>query len=508
MRIVLATPECVPFIKGSGLADMVGELARALCDRGHEVTILHPYYFDIDQEGYPVFDTGMKLRVPVGDRFLDATVVGLKQTGGPKIVFLAHQDLFSLPGIYADKHGPYINNAERFTFFSRGILEYCREAELKPEIIHCFDWATGLIPPYLDKIAGKGGSLNAGSVYTIFNIKRQGIFERHHMHLTGFGKSNFTPEILEYFGKISFMQAGIKAARAVSTTSVRFAAEICTDEFGYGLENALQSRKDQLHGITNGINITKWNPARDRFLKANYSCDEMVGKRSCKVDLQTEFDLPRDVDVPLLAILPPLNDTRGIDLIATNIKKIMNLKVQLIVIGNGQKKLEGIFRQAAREYVEQLGYRDQANNLLKHKLLGGSDLLLIPSRFEPSGTDHLRGMRYGTIPLVRATGALDDAVNRYEAAKSAESTGFKFQDPEPQPFFRELRRSVDVYRKQRPKWRQLVSNAMKKDYSWDKTAGLYEELYEAAVRKRSRKKKKPNSKKDTNSISAREHASP
>lgn len=478
MKILYVSSEIAPFSRTGGLGDVAGSLPVALSELGAEVIVATPKYQDVNQEAFRLTDTGIDFQVEISDRS-EAGHAWLGRLGDSIPVYLiTHDHYFNREGYYGNEHGDYVDNAERFIFFSRAVLELMIKLGEKPDIIHCNDWQTAMIPLYLKtKYNGCPNFSEVGTVMTVHNLNYQGIFEAHDMHVTNLGWSYFVPEHIEYYRKINFLKGGLIFADEVNTVSVKYAEETQTEEYGCGLDGVLRKRKRAISGILNGVNYLEWNPATDRFIKAKYSPNEFYGKRSCKFDLQQEFGLEKRLDVTTIGVLSPLFEHKGFDLLADAFDEIMELDVQFVLIGSGEKRFEEFFTKAQEKYQDRVGIRLGPNEVITHKILAGSDILLIPSKFEPDGVQQIYALKYGTIPLVHASGGLDDAVKNF-SRKSRTGNGFKFQRYTAGELLRKIKEAVALFRSDSEAWSILIQNGMSKDFSWKVAAEKYFEMYE------------------------------
>ncbi len=482
MHILLVSSEVVPFAKTGGLADVAGALPRALAGLGVEVTVALPRYRSIDGARFGLRKIHDGVRVPVGDRQETLAVFEAPMPGG-RALLLGHEGFFGRDGLYQEKGQDYPDNFERFTAFARGVLETVRALGLAPDLLHCNDWQTGLIPPYLktlyaaDPVLGK-----AGTLFTVHNLGYQGLFPAEKFRVTGLPWELFHWQGLEFYGKVSFLKAGLVHADCLSTVSGRYSKEIQTPEFGAGLEGVLRERAADLHGILNGVDIEEWNPATDKHLAAHFSRGDLSGKAVCKADLQRAMGLPVRPEVPILAVISRLADQKGIDLVAATAKALLAEETQLVLLGTGDPKLEAAFTALQQKQPSRAGVRIGFDVALSHKIEAGADLFLMPSRYEPCGLNQMYSLLYGTIPVVRGTGGLDDTVIPFDP-KTGRGNGFKFAEATMAALLAAVREALACYRNQ-PLWQRLVQNAMAADFSWTRSAKEYVQVYRRAIAKR------------------------
>ncbi|HYB19432.1 MAG TPA: glycogen/starch synthase, partial [Thermodesulfobacteriota bacterium] len=388
MKILFASPEAVPFAKTGGLADVAGALPKALAKIGHEVTLILPKYRSVDERRFSLVPTEMVLKVPISQKVVTGQIYALDQ--GPNLrVFLIRQDAYyDRDQLYGTPSGDFEDNAERFTFFSRAVVEAA--LEVKPDIIHCNDWQSGLVPVYLKTLYRWSPDLShVASVFTLHNIGYQGLFWHYDLHLTNLSWDLFTPQALEYYGKLNFLKAGIVFADAVTTVSRKYMEEVQTPEFGTGLDGVLRDRKNDLYGILNGVDYEEWSPEKDPYIKEKYGPSNLRGKRGCKEDLQREFYLALNPESPLLGVISRLTDQKGFDLLAEIMEDLMGLGVQFVLLGTGEEEYNLLFQKIGQKYPRQAGIRIAFDNGLAHKIEAGADMFLMPSRYEPCGLNQI-----------------------------------------------------------------------------------------------------------------------
>jgi starch synthase len=483
MRILFASPEAVPFAKTGGLADVSGALPKALAQMGHQVTLILPKYRQIQEKPFRLEKLGKEVEVPVSQRMEKAELYGTEIAPNFRVLFVRKDSYYDRDQLYGTANGDFEDNAERFTFFSRAVIEIALALELQPQIIHCHDWQTGLIPVYLKTLYRFASALaSTASVFTIHNIGYQGLFWHYDMHLTNLGWELFTPQALEFYGKLSFLKAGIVFADAVTTVSQKYMEEIQTQESGGGLEGVLRERRDDLYGILNGVDYQEWSPDRDPHLAARYSVSDLQGKKACKADLQKAFGLPVHKEIPLFGAIGRLTEQKGLDLLAAIMDDFMQLGAQFVLLGTGEEKYHLLLEKLKAKYPQQLGVKISFDNTLAHKIEAGADIFLMPSRYEPCGLNQIYSLRYGTVPLVRATGGLDDTIEDFNP-ETGEGNGFKFKEYSPQALIATIRRALEVYQKTEV-WEKLMARGMSADFSWRKSAQRYIEAYQETLAKK------------------------
>ena len=488
LHIVLAASEAVPFFKTGGLADVVTSLARALETDGHDVTIILPDYAAVrggSRISLPeVSDTGIRFSLVMNGESVPGSVRWTPlPDSGVRILLVAQDRYFDRPQLYMENGENYPDNCERFCFFSRAVLEVCRQMVLRPNVIHCNDWQTSLIPGLLHaQYAGRPGFENAASVLTIHNMAFQGEFWHFDMVLTGMDWKHFTMHQMEHHGQLNLLKTGIAFADQVTTVSPTYAEEICTSEGGCGLEGLLVHRRRDLTGIMNGIDPTIWDPANDRYLVAHYSADSLdPGKYQCKDCLQKRMRLPNRREVPLFGMVSRLSDQKGLDLIAETLDRILFQDLQMVFLGTGEPCYEELLRVLARRHPRKVAAHIGFDDGLAHLIEAGSDVFLMPSRFEPCGLNQLYSLRYGTVPIVRRVGGLADSVEdtTHRSLEDGTATGFVFDEYSAGQLAETIERVIAAYR-QPPVWLQIVRAGMSRDWSWTRSATRYVDVYRRA----------------------------
>jgi starch synthase len=486
MNILFATSEAIPFAKTGGLADVCGALPVELARLGHQVAVMLPAYRQTLYCGQKIEPLGLDFIVPIGSKMVSGHLSRSTMPGGKVPVYLVHQDqYFDRDQLYGADGKDYIDNCERFVFFSRAVLEAIRLLELPVNVLHANDWQTGLLPAYLKIVyAGDPRYQKIASVFSIHNMAYQGQFWHWDMLLTGLDWKYFNWHQMEFHGKLNLLKTGMVFADAVVTVSPRYAQEIQTSPLGCGLEGVLQFRRDALSGILNGIDASDWNPATDRHLPKQFDADSVeVGKAVCKAALQKELRLPPAADAPLVSSVGRLEEQKGADLIVDLIHRwAQTSDAQWVVLGTGQPKYHKSLEALAQKFPQRVAVRLEFSNALAHRIEAGSDIFLMPSRFEPCGLNQMYSLKYGTVPVVHETGGLADTIVGYGSpqADSSPANGFSFQEYSPLALSETLRRACDLYRLQPEAWKKLVNTGMRQDWSWGRSAKKYVELYEKA----------------------------
>ena len=486
MKILFASSEAVPFAKTGGLADVSGSLPRVLAQMDHEVFLILPKYRSVDEKRFPLTKTGITLKVPVALRVETAEVYSSESVPSVHSLFIRKDAYYDRDQLYGTPNGDFEDNAERFTFFSRALVEAALALDVNPDIIHCNDWQTGLVPVYLKTLYRNSCSLKqAASIFTIHNIGYQGLFWHYDMQLTNLGWELFTPQTLEFYGKINFLKAGIVFADAVTTVSRKYMEEVQTPEFGAGLDGVLRDRRGDLYGILNGVDYDEWSPLKDSFIRERYGPADLERKRVCKADLQREFGLAVTEDIPLIGMISRLDEQKGFDLIAAIMDRLMELGPQCVLLGTGKEKFHLLLENLQKKYPQQLGVKIVFDNVLAHKVEAGADMFLMPSRYEPCGLNQIYSLKYGTVPIVRATGGLDDTIEDFDP-RSGAGNGFKFRDYAPSCLLEAIKRALQAYR-DRPLWEGLMVRGMSADFSWERSASEYLKVYQATIDKKKAK---------------------
>ncbi|MFQ5723293.1 MAG: glycogen synthase GlgA [Terriglobia bacterium] len=477
MKILFVASECVPFSKTGGLADVVGALPRFLAARGHEISVLLPRY-----RGTPPGREAVRLAIPLGKQTHQATVQAGPGQNGVQFFLLDYPPYFDRENLYVDKGKDYPDNPERFALLARAAVEFARQTGV-PDLFHCHDWQAALVPVFLKAVYADDPQLGrVPTILTVHNLGYQGLFPADTLERLGLPGALFRLDGLKFRGKVNFLKGGLVFADHINTVSQGYAQEIQTPEYGHGLESVIRQRAATVTGILNGVDYSQWNPESDEFLAAHYSSGNLQGKKACKKDLLRQFRLPvRDLKTPVVGIVSRLAAQKGFDLIAEVADDLMKLALRLVVLGTGEPKFEKLFRRLARRFPQRIGVRIAYDNALAHKIEAGSDMFLMPSRYEPCGLNQIYSLRYGTVPVVRATGGLDDTIESFDPA-TGRGTGFKFREYSPKAMLDCLARALQVYTRNPRAWQQLVRNGMKKDYSWDSSAAEYEQLYRRVVK--------------------------
>lgn len=479
MKILFVAAEGVPYSKTGGLADVVEALPRALTAAGHEVCIFLPRY-----RGNKFVSTLISsVTIPMGPHLRFPAITEAQPLDRVRYFFADDPDYFDRDGYYGDKRGEFPDNAQRFAELARTAIEFTKRVWL-PDVVHCHDWQTALIPVMLrTQHANDPAVRSLPVVFTIHNLAYQGIFPAEAMQQIGLPRELFGMDGLEFYGKVNFLKGGIEFSDFLTTVSRTYAREIQTPEFGAGLDGVIRNRADRLVGILNGVDYSIWSPESDRFIAHNYSLHNLDGKTACKKSLLEAFGLPAEnIEKPLLGIVSRFADQKGFDLIAATADDLMKEDVTLLILGTGEQRYEEFFTYLAVKYPSRVGLRIGFDDKLAHKIEAGADIFLMPSRYEPCGLNQIYSLRYGTVPIVRATGGLEDTVDDFDP-KTKQGTGFKFASYDARVMLDRLRAALKTYR-ETAVWRAIMIQGMVKDFSWKASAAAYVALYEQARRLR------------------------
>ncbi len=474
MKVLYAVSEAKPFIASGGLADVAGSLPVALRRRLIGCRLVMPMYEGIPEEYKNEMRFITHITVPVAWRRQYCGIFELKYQG-VICYFIDNQYYFKRQGIYG-----HYDDAERFAFFSRAVLEMIPYIDFKPDVIHCNDWQTALVPVYYSKYyATREGFENIKTVFTIHNIQYQGKYGREILgDVAGFSEDDVS--LLENDGCINFMKGAIECSNVVTTVSPSYAQEILNPWYAYGLDSILNARKYKIHGILNGIDTVSNDPATDKALPANFDVNHIEGKAKCKAALQKEMGLPVRADVPLIGVVSRLVSHKGFDLIKCVLDEMLSdSDVQMVVLGSGEWQYESFFSEAAQRYPDKLAVKLGFIPALASRIYGGSDMFLMPSKSEPCGLSQMFALRYGSVPIVRATGGLKDSVT--DSGILGEGNGFVFEDYNAHEMLHTVRRAIDGYA-DRDGWAILRRRAMECDFSWGRSANEYIKLYKQLIK--------------------------
>lgn len=471
MKILFASSEVYPFSKTGGLADVAGSLPISLQTLNVDISVITPLYKCV-KDRFSVSDTNLIYNIPISTK---TEVAKIKKTylKDVPIFFVENDNYFYRDGLYTDGTKDYIDNAERFIFFSKVIAEFCLSNNYS--ILHLNDWQTALSAVFLKKTYNWPGKI----ILTIHNLGYQGIFWAYDMHLTNLGWQYFTPKLLEFWGNINFLKGGIYSADAITTVSPHYAKEILTEEFGFGLNGVLKDVEDRFFGILNGIDYEEWSPESDRYIAKNYDEKTVTeGKRACKKDLLNSFELTPEIKKPVFGIISRLVEQKGWDIIIDALENILQLDAKIVILGSGQREYEEKLQIIKNKYKDNLGICIGYDNALAHKIEAGADFFIMPSKYEPCGLNQMISFKYGTIPIVNPVGGLFDTV--YDLDESKEGNGIRLTNYSSEELIKAINRAINLF-KQPLKLFRIRKKIMKLDYSWTSSAKKYLELYRRLI---------------------------
>ncbi|MBI5212857.1 MAG: glycogen synthase [Nitrospirae bacterium] len=492
MKVAIVTSEAVPFSKTGGLADVAGTLFKEYTDMGIDVLLFVPLYRKTkEQFANAIQYAGIEIDIPLGKAIRKCRVFTLKRESVKRrigetetfkladspihqfthsVFFIGNDEFFDREELYSTPHGDYPDNDQRFTFFCKSVLEVCKKLDISPDIMHCHDWQTGLIPLYL-KTVYKDYSVftKTKSVITIHNLGYQGIFPQQTMERTGLGWELFNMDGVEFYGNINFLKAGIVGADIITTVSRTYAKEILTPEYGFGLDGILRKRTANLVGILNGIDYKEWNPADDKFLPYGYNKFRLSGKLRCKAELMKKCSFRGDSDTPLLCFIGRIASQKGIDILTDAVPQIIASGANIVIIGRGEEHYLTLLASMRNRFPDALFLHSEFDEAFAHLAYAGADIFMMPSLYEPCGLGQMIAMRYGTIPVARKTGGLSDTIED-------RLSGFLFDEYSAGAFRAGIYKALNGYADKKL-WHRMVKNAMDKDFSWRKSAAMYLDLY-------------------------------
>ncbi len=488
LDIAFVSPEVVPFAKTGGLADVAGALPDALCRRGHAVSVFMPLYAAVDKNRFGIASVKTSLDCGLPGRTENFNLHHCRLPGSDcDYYFIRNDAYFARNGLYVSPETgkDWENNHLRFAFFARAVLRSLAALNSKPDLIHCNDWQSGLIPAYLKNgLEPSSFFESTKTILTIHNIGYQGLFPAESFAELGFDQKLFyATGPFEFYGKLNFLKAGIEYADVLTTVSPRYAEEIQqSEEYGCGLEGVLKRRAADLFGILNGADYSIWNPATDSLIAANYDSNKLAAKAKNKLALKRLVKLPLvRRDVPLIGMISRLASQKGFDLIAETKEELFKLDIQMVILGTGDPVYENLLQELSRKHPKKLAVVLKFDDKLAHLIEAGSDIFLMPSRYEPCGLNQIYSLRYGTVPIVRETGGLADTIENLNPVRNT-GTGFVFKNYSSREMLKAVKFAIEVY-KNKPLWSDLMRRGMSKDFSWDFSAEKYEEVYRAALQR-------------------------
>ncbi len=468
-RVLIAAAELTPLAKTGGLGDVIAALPAALAADGANVHVILPAYQGIDWRRVDdLHESTLSLPTPNGTRPL---TVRNGRVDGFRVSFPVADEYFARPYLYGGPDGDYPDNAERFAFFARAVLAIAAAQDSPPNVLHCHDWHAALIPALL-RIDGPAALASTATIQTIHNLGYQGLFPSDVWPVLGVDWSWFTPQYFEFYGQVNFLKAGVVFADAISTVSPRYAEEILDPEHGHGLDGVLRTRRDVLTGILNGVDYSQWDPRHDRYLAASYGPDALAGKATCKAALQAELGLPVASHAPVIGMVSRIADQKGFDLVVAALPSLLERNLQIAIVATGDPATERALLWEQRRTPQRLAVRIAFDEGLAHRVEAGADAFLMPSRYEPCGLNQMYSLRYGTVPIVRATGGLDDTV----ADRDGDRTGFKFGPYTAAALLEAIDRALAAHAEPRT-WAAIMQAGMACDFSWQRAATEYLALY-------------------------------
>src|SRR5437868_861174 len=477
MHIAFVASESVPFSKTGGLADVVGALPQALISAGHQVSVYLPLYRQTKLKDAQT--VVRSITVPFDDRYRFCSVVSGGKHSGVHFYFVDYPPFFERDALYGTPAGDYPDNAERFALFSRAVLEASKILGV-PQVLHCHDWQSALVPVLLrTQYAEDPAFREVVSVLTIHNMGYQGLFPADTLPLLTLPWDLFTISKMEFFGSVNFLKGALVFSDFITTVSKKYSQEIQTTEFGFGLEGVLRARASTVTGILNGVDYDEWSPETDKFIVARYSPQDLAGKAKCKQDLLTAFDMRNgDLRLPVIGIVSRFAAQKGFDLIAQIMDRLAREEMIIVALGSGDKTYEEMFVRLNKQFPHKIAVKIAYDNTLAHKIEAGSDMFLMPSKYEPCGLNQIYSLKYGTVPVVRATGGLDDTIEPWDA-RTGRGTGFKFTEYSGEALLLTIKQALQAFRDQ-SSWQTLMRNGMNKDFSWNASAKEYVRVYDRA----------------------------
>ena len=480
MKILIATSECDPYIKVGGLGDVVSALALELHNSGHDVRVILPKYGSLKYvTECRAIDGPMIVNMGYGIEFAKLLETNYK---GVPVYFVEFNKYFDRPGVYGEFGNSYDDNWQRFSLFCRAVLDMCQFRNWAPDVIHCNDWPTGLIPSLLSLHDRPSAVKNTKSVFTIHNMAHHGYAPKDLLKFVGLYDHYWHPFAMEACNAVNVMKGALQFANKITTVSASYAAEIKTPEYGCGLDDVLRYRAYDLIGICNGIDTTAWDPSKDELIPKNFSAKSLRGKSVCKRELQRFVALPEKENIPVFAVISRFFWQKGLDVLCDVLPEIFrNMELQFVILGSGERNLEDRFMRLQQDFPGKISVRVGFDNKLAHIIEAGSDFFVMPSRYEPCGLNQMYSMAYGTLPIVRATGGLIDTVQNYDE-KTGQGTGFIFHDLTNSALYNTIGWACFAFYNRKEHIKLMQKNAMQQDFSWQKSAQKYEEVYAAACK--------------------------
>ncbi|MBI4430190.1 MAG: glycogen synthase GlgA [Candidatus Omnitrophica bacterium] len=481
MKIAIITSEMVPFARAGGLGDVVGALVMELGKMGYDIRVILPKYKQIEQQRFRLKRYPDLLEVPMGRKIELFMVQSTKLPYGPEALFIDKPEFFDRDELYGTPQGPYPDNDRRFIVFQRAALEFLRRTNFKPDIIHLHDWQTGLVPLMLRTVCAQDATFKKSrTLFTVHNLSQQGLFPPDSLADTGIEWKEISLSQLQFQGKISFLKAGLIFADMISTVSQKYSEEIQSEPFGCGMEDVIRSRAGDLEGIINGIDVTLWDPETDTSLAANYSKDTLEKKRENTLSLEKELGLAGE-SAPLFGFVSRLNQQKGLDTLIPALEKLAEKKIRVAALGVGEDQYQKALLEVAHRFPKLISVNIGFDEVLARRIYAGSDIMLLPSNFEPCGLGHMIALRYGSVPLVRATGGFMDVIDPC-GADGTTGNGFMFHESSSNALVTEVFRAAALFDKKKI-WREIILRGMNTDVSWKTSAKKYTDLYKRVTKK-------------------------
>jgi starch synthase len=475
MHIAFVASECVPFSKTGGLADVVGALPKALASLGHQVSVYLPRYRQTKLSDPQT--VVRSITVPFDDKYRFCSVVTAGNSGGVRFYFVDFPPYFDREALYGTSAGDYPDNAERFALFSRAVLEASKVLGV-PHVFHCHDWQSALLPVILRTLYAEDPAFReVATVLTIHNLGYQGLFPPDILPLLMLPWDLLAISKMEFFGQVNFLKGALVFSDFITTVSRKYSQEIQTTEYGFGLEGVLRNRAATVTGILNGVDYDEWSPQTDKFIAAKYSPQDLSGKKLCKQDLLNAFGVTNpDLNLPVIGIVSRFAAQKGFDLIAQVMDRLAREEMIVVALGAGDKTYEEMFQRLNKQFPNKIAVKVAYDNAVAHKIEAGADMFLMPSKYEPCGLNQIYSLKYGTVPIVRATGGLDDTIEPWDA-RAGKGTGFKFSDYTGEALLATIKQALLAYRDQ-ASWQTLMRNGMGRDFSWGASAREYGKIYD------------------------------
>jgi len=471
MKILMATSEMAPLARSGGLGDVLEALPAEMKKRGHEVSVVLPYYRSIrETRGLKIKSTGVYMTVQVGSKRLEAEILECTAPNGIQVFLVRRDEYFDRSGFYGSEGKAYEDNSERFIYFSKAVVELARRMKPAPDIIHVHDWQTALVPVFVHEY-----ELPFRTVLTMHNVAYQGSFWGIDFGLTNLPGSYFSANGVEFYGNLNFLKGGIVFADALTTVSDYYAREIQTPEYGCGLQQVLREQSGKLHGILNGADTSVWNPGTDKWIPKKYRASALAGKKACRETLLAKFNLDPNPTGPVFAMVTRLAEQKGFDILFPLLDRLLADDVRLVILGEGDPAYESELMIAQKKHREQFAFKRDFDDSLAHLIEAGADVTLIPSHFEPCGLTAMYSLKYGTIPVARASGGLHQIIQNYDPTTGG-GNGFLFYDYSPEALWDSIGNAKKIFSDAQG-WKTLMQRAMASDFSWSAAAEQYEKVY-------------------------------